>query len=194
VRKQDLARRLIDTVDEVLALTAGKRQQHRLWPAWEQSEFQFHLENDPSLIHALVAHLRHYMNFLAYDDEMNFIRMGVALHEALANAMFHGNLELDSAIRGDSSGDYYRLAEQRRKQSPFAERRVHVTLRETAKSSCYVVRDEGGGFDVRAHRLDPTDPANLLRPSGRGLFLIQTFMDEVTFNDAGNEITMIHYR
>jgi CheY-like chemotaxis protein len=194
VRKQDLARRLNDTVDEVLALTAGKRQQQRLWPAWQHTEFHFCLENNPSLIHALVAHLRHYLSSLAYHDEMTFIRMGVALHEALANAMFHGNLELDSGIRGDHSGEYYRLAEERRNQQPYANRRVHVTLRENGRESKYTVRDEGSGFDVKATRSDPTDPANLQRPSGRGLFLIQTFMDEVTFNESGNEITMVHYR
>ena len=194
VRKEDLARRLNDTVDEVLALTAGKRHQQRLWPVWKYTEFHFCLENNPSLIHALVAHLRLYLGSLAYHDEMTFIRMGVALHEALTNAMFHGNLELDSALRGDSSGDYYRLAEKRRTQAPYADRHVHVTLRENAKESKYVVRDEGIGFDVKANRSDPTDPANLQRPSGRGLFLIQTFMDEVTFNESGNEITMVHYR
>jgi CheY-like chemotaxis protein len=194
VRKEDLARRLNDTVDEVLALSAGKRQQQRLWPAWNHTEFSFSLENNPSLIHTLVAHLRLYMGSLAYHNEMTFIRMGVALHEALSNAMYHGNLELDSSLRGDSSGEYYRRAEQRRTQQPYASRRVHVTLRENAQESRYVVRDEGSGFDVKATRSDPTDPANLQRPSGRGLFLIQTFMDEVTFNESGNEITMVHYR
>jgi anti-sigma regulatory factor (Ser/Thr protein kinase) len=41
---------------------------------------------------------------------------------------------------------------------------------------------------------DPTDPANLGKSSGRGLFLIRTFMDEVSFNETGNEITMIKRR
>ncbi|MEC7430440.1 MAG: ATP-binding protein [Planctomycetota bacterium] len=37
---------------------------------------------------------------------------------------------------------------------------------------------------------DPTDPANLERVSGRGLLLIQTFMDKVEFNEQGNRITL----
>lgn len=194
VRKQDSAERLIETVNEVLALTAGKRQQHRLWSCWRQTEFQLSLENDPGLIGVLVAHLRHYLSSLAYHNETTFIRMGIALHEALTNAMFHGNLEMDSGLRDRDSVEYYRLASERRHQEPFASRRVHVCLRETATSSCYIIRDEGQGFDVTACRPDPTDAGNLQRPSGRGLFLISMFMDEVRFNAAGNEITMINYR
>jgi CheY-like chemotaxis protein len=194
VRKQDSSDRLLLTVDEVLALSVGKRQQHRLWPFWRQTEFQLCLDNDPTLIAALVAHLQHYLSSLAYHNETTFIRMGVALHEALTNAMFHGNLELDSSLRGSDTADFYRLAEKRRLEQPYSTRRVHVCLRETADYSCYVVRDEGKGFDVSARRPDPTDAANLHRPGGRGLFLIHMFMDEVSFNDTGNEITMVHYR
>lgn len=66
-----------------------------------------------------------------------------------------------------------------------------------------VLREVGRGFDLRwftpsiavqdfLH--DPTSAENLSRPGGRGLFLIHAFMDKVYFNDAGNEITMIHRR
>jgi anti-sigma regulatory factor (Ser/Thr protein kinase) len=41
---------------------------------------------------------------------------------------------------------------------------------------------------------DPRDPENLVKPSGRGVLLIRTFMDEVAFNDKGNQITMIKRR
>ena len=53
----------------------------------------------------------------------------------------------------------------------------------------YTVRDEGPGFDP-ASLPDPTDPANLDRPCGRGLLLMRTFMDNVIFNDKGNEVTL----
>ena len=53
----------------------------------------------------------------------------------------------------------------------------------------YRIRDEGPGFD-RSALPDPTDPANLEKVSGRGLMLIHAFMDEVSHNASGNEITM----
>ena len=59
----------------------------------------------------------------------------------------------------------------------------------TRQEAVFVVRDEGNGFDP-SQLPDPTDPANLERVSGRGLLLIQTFMDQVEHNERGNEITM----
>jgi anti-sigma regulatory factor (Ser/Thr protein kinase) len=53
-----------------------------------------------------------------------------------------------------------------------------------------VIRDDGSGFDVAAVS-NPTDGMNLDWIGGRGLLLIRTFMDELTHNDAGNEITLI---
>jgi anti-sigma regulatory factor (Ser/Thr protein kinase) len=53
-----------------------------------------------------------------------------------------------------------------------------------------VVRDEGSGFDV-VPVADSDDPAALAREGGRGLVLMRTFMDEVTYNDTGNEVAMV---
>ncbi|MCG8607824.1 ATP-binding protein [bacterium] len=54
------------------------------------------------------------------------------------------------------------------------------------------VTDEGRGFDPQRVQ-DPTKKENLLKLSGRGIFFIRRFMDEVRFNTLGNEITMIKY-
>jgi len=56
-----------------------------------------------------------------------------------------------------------------------------------------VVRDDGPGFDP-AEVPDPTVPEMLERASGRGMLLMRTFMDEVRYNKAGNEVTMIKRR
>jgi anti-sigma regulatory factor (Ser/Thr protein kinase) len=55
------------------------------------------------------------------------------------------------------------------------------------------MRDEGPGFDPK-ELPDPTDPENLLKLSGRGILLMRTFMDDVKFNDRGNEVTMVKRR
>ena len=54
----------------------------------------------------------------------------------------------------------------------------------------YTIADEGPGFDATTLP-DPMAPENLLNVSGRGVMLIRTFMDEVTFNAKGNQMTMI---
>jgi anti-sigma regulatory factor (Ser/Thr protein kinase) len=63
----------------------------------------------------------------------------------------------------------------------------------TRLEAVFAIRDEGQGFDP-ASLPDPTDPANLERISGRGLLLIQTFMDKVEHNESGNQITMTKRR
>jgi anti-sigma regulatory factor (Ser/Thr protein kinase) len=104
--------------------------------------------------------------------------------------MHHGNFELSSSLREGDEREYHRLAKERSTQKPYAERRVHVRAADTPEGSTYVIRDEGPGFDP-AKLPDPLDPENLEKVSGRGLLLIRTFMDEVRFNDKGNEITMV---
>ena len=59
--------------------------------------------------------------------------------------------------------------------------------------SLYVVADDGAGFDPE-QLPDPTAPGFLERPCGRGIMLMRTFMDEVRFNDIGNQVTLVKRR
>ena len=115
------------------------------------------------------------------------IRVGIALEEALLNALYHGNLELTAeALREARSGmvsDGNNLIEQRRKQSPYRDRRIHFQVDVSTDEARFVVRDEGPGFNP-SDVPDPTDPANLERESGRGLLLMRSFMDEVQYAPA----------
>ena len=115
--------------------------------------------------------------------------VGIALQEALSNAIHHGNLELDSELRQVDENNYYALADQRRKQHPYAGRKVYVEAALSRSELHFVITDEGPGFDIRKV-LDPTAEVNLDRIGGRGLLLIRSFMDSVTYNECGNQITM----
>ena len=79
----------------------------------------------------------------------------MALREALANAIKHGN-------RQDAS------------------KRVHVEMDVVADTLAISIRDEGVGFDPEAVS-DPLAPENRLKTSGRGIFYMKTFMDDVRF-------------
>lgn len=194
VPKRVLSSRLVRTLEDVLAVSRTDREQQRLVDCWQTTRFEFLIENDASLIPPLVSHLQQYLTSVKHCDQAELVRVGVALHEALRNAIHHGNLELSSELRQDNPDDYYRLAEARRYMDPYAERRVHITATESKEGAHYTIRDQGPGFNPETIKYDTSDYSHLERPSGRGLFLIQTFMDEVTFNENGNEITMIHRR
>jgi len=193
VPKHSLERDLLATLDRVLATAKVDRRRQSLLEYVSELEYRFELENDPALVPILVAHLQEYMVRMKLCDSNSRIRLGVALEEALLNGLYHGNLELSSALRQDGGDAYERAAAERLYKGPYAARRLHVHVKMDAAAAVFVIRDEGPGFDV-ATVPDPTDPENFSKPSGRGLLLIRTFMDEATHNAAGNEITLIRRR
>ncbi len=91
------------------------------------------------------------------------------------------------------SGPTPSLVEQRLDQTPYRNRRVHLQVSMSPELAKFVIRDEGRGFDT-SRVPKPGDPDALAMEGGHGLLLMQTFMDEVTFNAAGNEVTMLKRR
>ncbi len=193
IAKRQLARDLAETLQQLAATAQTCRSHRRLLECLCRSEAEFMLENDPALLPPLTNLLQGQLLDLGLGDETDSIRTGIALNEALSNALFHGNLEVSSTLRQLDADPYYRLAAERRRQAPYCERHLHLTARLTPAEAHYVIRDEGPGFNPTSLP-DPTDPANLENFSGRGLLLIRTFMDEVRHNAAGNEITLIKRR
>ena len=193
VPKRSLAQDLLETAENILAMSRAAREQQRVLECLTQSESKFVLHNDRSLIAPLIGFLQNGLERLRFGDTSGRLRVTVALREALINAIEHGNLEVPSLLRENDDQAYHRLLEERLQQAPYRDRRVHVTVRESPEEVLYVVRDEGPGFDP-ADLPDPLDPANLEKASGRGLLLIRTFMDEVRHQARGQEITMMKRR
>lgn len=190
VPKRALARDLLSTVAAVVEAAQSRRDRDRLMRCLTRTEAHFVLDNDPSLVPTLVGYLRDNVFRMSGSDDTGLVRVTVALREALLNAIEHGNLEMDSALRERDDNEYHRLADERRADPRYAGRRVHVTARESPTEAVYVIRDEGPGFDT-SKVPDPTDPANLEKRSGRGLLLIRAFVSEVRHNAKGNEVTLI---
>jgi anti-sigma regulatory factor (Ser/Thr protein kinase) len=190
VPKKSMARDLDETIEQVYAATRTGLSQRRVLDCLTQQESHFILENDTSLIPPLVGHLEENVARLRLCEQSGLVLLGVALHEALTNAILHGNLGVRSDLREVDEQKYYRLIQERQSIAPFRDRRVHVTATLTRKEARFAIRDDGDGFDPGILP-DPTDPSNLGRVTGRGLLLIQTFMDHVEHNEKGNQITMV---
>lgn len=190
IPKTVLDRDLIKTLHSVLEVSHENRSRALLLRSMTHSEAVFVLGNNPALIGPLVNYLQQGLSAMGLCNETETTRVGVALDEALVNALHHGNLEVDSAMRRDDLDGYHRLISERREQPPYRNRRIWVSAIFDRDRATFVVRDEGNGFDPDLLP-DPTDPANLARPHGRGVLLIRTFMDKVIYNDVGNEVTLI---
>ena len=189
VPKSKLADMLSETVEQVLSIAGENRTRRALFHYMEQMTCRFEVENDPGVLSSLVSYLQGILKDMNVLTENDRLRAGVALEEALLNAAYHGNLEVSSDLRENDHSMFYEVARQRTQQSPYRERRVHIDVQIDHTGLTYVVRDDGPGFDPNSLP-DPTDPANLERPSGRGVLLMRTFMDEVIYNDRGNEVTL----
>ena len=98
-------------------------------------------------------------------SEHDVMAVELALQEAVANAIRHGcrgdaTKQLQCSVNCDDSGE------------------VVITVRDPGPAS------------IRGRCPNPLDPDNMLKPSGRGIFLINGLMDEVQFADGGRELQM----
>jgi len=192
VPKRDLATDLVETAERVLSVARAQRE-HSVFGCLAETNSHFVLDNDPSLIKPLIAYLREEIAHRDFCDETVLMQVAVALDEVIVNAMHHGNLEVDSALRELGWDVYCAKVQERRRTPPYSDRRVHINAKITADEATYIVRDDGNGFDPSTLP-DPCDPANLEKASGRGLLLVRTFMDEVQHNERGNQVRMVKRR
>ncbi len=190
IPKRDLARDLVETIRDILRISAVDHHRRRLLRCLNWRESTFLLENDPNLIASLMELVQEELDGLELCDRMSRIRVGIALQEALTNALFHGNLEVSSNLRQEDERLFYTEAEGRRWQEPYISRRIRVMIRVDHHAATFTIDDDGPGFDTSRFG-QPIDHEDLVRIGGRGLLLIRTFMDEVVFNTIGNSITMV---
>jgi CheY-like chemotaxis protein/anti-sigma regulatory factor (Ser/Thr protein kinase) len=193
VPKRNLDRDLRPALQVVLEAAVSHRERLQLYEFMTLVQTRFTLGYEHAGPRALVSYCQEAMQMLNLGGAGDVLRVGTALSEALRNAVDHGNLELSSSLREADDGSYEALRQRRQLEPPYRDRRVHVETFFSRTEARFTIRDEGPGFDPESLP-DPTDPENLLKPSGRGIMLMRTFMDDVTFNERGNEVTLIRHR
>lgn len=157
----------------------------------ERRHFLF--RSDELQVPTLVHHLTDRLVPMGFASSSNVDVIAMAIHEALVNALDHGNLELDSSLKGDlirREDAYAQLRAQRLADPHYAERLLEVRLALDTERYELEISDEGPGFDTS--RLAPEGGApDMASHCGRGLPLIQMVMDEVHFNEKGNQVRMV---
>ncbi len=193
VPKHNLVMTLRDTLESVLAVTGQQRGRAELLNGTVEQSFTFDIGNDGTLVRPLVQFVQETVGAFEICDEPERMRVGIAIEEALNNAAEHGNLELESSLRDADMGAYFREVRARCQELPYRDRHIRTVCHFSRGEAVVQISDEGSGFDPSTLP-DPHDPANLEATSGRGVTLMRMFMDEVRFNDVGNEVTMIKRR
>ncbi len=194
IPKSELASQLTKLVDALLAITGRQLPGPRISQCLRYEELMYELENDVLLIPPIVEQLQQTAGDLALVNRADGVRLAKALAEALRNAIYHGNLELSAnevESAANPSSPAARMLIRRREQTPYCDRRVQLQAIFSLREARFAIRDEGPGFDTSRLPDVKADPSYLSRRGGRGLVLIHAFMDEVRFNPAGNEITLV---
>ncbi len=197
VPKSMLDELLLGTVEDVLGVVRADRNYGELIDCTVENRLVFELPNKPALLAAaidLTMQMAAGMQLLSGVDRY---RVGTALRQAASNAVYRGNLQLTHAQWHHAASEDAPLEAhdpvvlKRMSESPYSERKVHFDARLMRDLIRVVVRDEGQGFN--AAKVLEEHASNLGDCHGRGLVLINNFMDKVAFNAAGNEITMVKH-
>jgi serine/threonine-protein kinase RsbW len=120
------------------------------------------------LVQVVADHVGHLVGL--DDDTVHWV--GVAVRESVINAIKHGN---------------------RHDESKLVDVEFSLTPASAPTELIVLVRDQGAGFDP-ASLPDPLAPENLLKSSGRGIFFMRSFMDDVDLNrrpEGGMEVRMV---
>lgn len=150
----------------------------------------YQLENDIAAVGPFVDSL---LQQIASNLPLQILAdLNIAIRELILNGIEHGNLGIsyEAKTAALEEGTLHTALSARASQMPYLGRRVTVTARQSEEEIKVRIADQGEGFDWNALP-DPTATANLLSDHGRGILLASTAVDSLTYNEQGNEVTII---
>jgi CRP-like cAMP-binding protein len=123
----------------------------------------------------------------------NKMHLQLALGELIVNAVEHGNcgISYEEKTLGMENGfSVVELVAERCKDPLIRNKKVDLLWDIHPEESVFVVRDEGEGFDVRAHLKKIADQ-DMMSLHGRGIKMASAFSTELKYNEKGNQVTLI---
>ncbi|WP_166830891.1 response regulator [Thalassoroseus pseudoceratinae] len=191
--KSRLDHSMIDTLEDILESMRVADTKDRVQRCLVARSLEFRMENDPTLITSVATHVEQELKNAEFGDDTVRMQIIVALRNALDHAMFFGNLALDPSTRLEGELIFREAAENQRAMPPFSDRSVWLTVRINDDEVRLVVQHEGEGT-ASIFLPESNGDADLEDPLQRSLILIQTFMDEISVDASGKELTLIRRR
>ncbi|MBN2329639.1 MAG: response regulator [Candidatus Omnitrophica bacterium] len=187
---------IYSVASKILRMRCQEKLEQEIYQFFTEDYRFFTMPNDLQYTLPLIDVLTDKIEQIGVCDASEIINIRFALDEALVNAIIHGNLEIDSSIKGaslDKMMEFDKFVQERSEKEPYKQRTVKVSRQLTPDFVRFTIEDQGKGFNWRVLP-ESLDGVDLLSNYGRGLFLIRTFMSSVEFNDAGNRITLTKHR
>jgi len=188
IPKNQVEKLITSTVKNSLDILQADRGFAKLANQSLKTRLDFVVESQPSIIPSLVDLFGQLLTGMPRWDRIHRLRLCIAFEQALSNAIYRGNLEIPPARTipysfDEVQGDLADLIGERIKE--FGNRRVSVDISFERHWLQARIKDEGQGFPPQLNALD-------FGRGGRGLTLINAFVDEVSFDATGTEITLRH--
>jgi DNA-binding response OmpR family regulator len=184
------ARDLVKTVEQVLQL-AGRGRRHPLLSETQQTtETRFTLDhNNLTLLPILAQHLSWTCEEFEIGRGAIRRQVAVALEKAMFNAIVFGNLQLPLSLPDWDDDAFFAMVRDRQRRSPYRERKLRVSASFAPHDARFSIRHEGPALE--AVDLSDAPAGGLETPYVRGLLLIRTFMDQVTFYERANTLHLL---
>ena len=186
VPKRNLIQNLERTLQQVHVTARDAQIQPEIMHQIQSTKTELVLYNDRQLIRSTVGLLVNFLRCMPLGDETERMRTGIAIEEALLNAYFHGNFDV-SSVEGATPQTWDAIAADRAADREYSLRRIYVLADISRERAIFSIRDEGKGFDPTPFLAGRVKPLN---DRHRGIHLMSTIMDEITYNSDGNQVTM----
>jgi hypothetical protein len=185
VPKSKIAELLVPTVQNLIGIMHEGYSLERLLCKAIETRFEFVLNNDEAYTSAIIELCLKMLEGMSPLDQIERLRVGVAIEHAMSNALYRGNLQIDPRLQvhGNKRDSKEFVALIRERMAKFKDRTIYVCLDIKPDEFESVIRDQGPGFEPDSH-------ASIEGAAGRGLILMQAFMDEVEFDLTGNEVQL----
>ncbi|MCP4174395.1 MAG: response regulator [Fuerstiella sp.] len=189
VPKRCMAENLVPALEDVITAQQEVVSKRRVLQHVVQNCCEFEIQNDLDQIRSLINFLRDRLSGFERFTTSDIQSMTVAVRESLLNAYFHGNLEANSRPLQHTRDEYMARAIRHKSESQYSDRRIRLEINLGPDEITFRISDQGKGFE-RTIVSELTGPPDDQLPAGNGFRQIQKAMDSVSFNAAGNTITL----
>jgi YesN/AraC family two-component response regulator len=179
-----------EALDKIETAMAAERENKSAVDLISEQRVVMSFTSDLNKIRNVISYFNRYTQDLCGVFDLDANKLAICLQECLTNAIIHGNFKVESRLKEEDWSAFDNLIKERQADPVLGNKKVFITLHQTPQALSFEIQDEGDGFDP-AFLPDPTHPESWLKLSGRGILFIRSYMDEVSWNEVGNSITMV---
>lgn len=185
---------LIDSIERAFKRIRDRSRRGIVRSHLVREQLHFELPNDVEIVPQIISELTSMLDNDPGIPRMEIDDIRASLHEIILNAIEHGNLEISYGEKSklmESPENWQHEVRRRAADTAYRNRSVTIHCYNTADKIEFTISDCGQGFDYS--RIPK--PAEMLHSlHGRGIMIARVHMDEVNYNDKGNQVTLVKYK